>query len=378
MLQLDVAGRPPGRGAKCCRPTLARLHGRIRNGASSGVPCARLLACSLARTHGCCPGVARTGGRGREKGRPAVGRADHGCPRPAAARLHAASRRAPRAKRMNQPRPPFPVLSLKSAGGRAQRRSMLAFREHSPSRPSRPRGLSGSPPRLLTKGFRIAVGCPCRPPCHHHLDAALPPEAAGAVALKRSREGGAAVRARVCGASVGLVCTRAEENPAWSARRPLPGVLVGLRRGWPAPSAQARAANRARTCPAGTPGRCPEESLGPLSQCSLPGLGVRGECKIWLKLAHGFNYLRSILERDSLGMLPKPQAIGNLAKSNSSGLLTSTVLMNTMSRTRDNSPLPHAVGESAEFGRPTVLPMTWHDIRDDDPEDDERDDEDVR
>lgn len=142
MLQLDVAGRPPGRGAKCCRPTLARLHGRIRNGASSGVPCARSLVCSDA-----APGWrARTGGRGRERGRPAVGRAVHGCPRPAAARLHAASRRAPRAKRMNQPRPPFPVLSLKSAGGRAQRRSMLAFREHSPSRPSRPGGAVWLPP----------------------------------------------------------------------------------------------------------------------------------------------------------------------------------------------------------------------------------------
>lgn len=231
MLQLDVAGRPPGRGAKCCRPTLAQLHRRIRNGASSGVPCARSLVCSDA-----APGWrARTGGRGRERGRPAVGRAVHGCPRPAAARLHAASRRAPRAKRMNQPRPPFPVLSLKSAGGRAQRRSMLAFREHSPSRPSRPGGAVWLPPRLLTKGFRIAAGCPCRPPCHRHhhhlLAAASPPEAAGAAALKRSPEGGAAVRARVCGASVGLVCTRAEENPAWSARRPPPGVPAGLRRG---------------------------------------------------------------------------------------------------------------------------------------------------
>lgn len=47
-----------------------------------------------------------------------------------------------------------------------------------------------------------------------------------------------------------------------------------------------------------------------------------------------FNYLRNILEQDSPGKLPKPQAIGNLAKSDSSGLLTSTVLMNTMSRIR--------------------------------------------
>lgn len=55
----------------------------------------------------------------------------------------------------------------------------------------------------------------------------------------------------------------------------------------------------------------------------------------------GFNYLRTILEQDSLGMLPKPQAIGNLAKSDSSGLLTSMVLMNTMSRTRGMTCFEH-------------------------------------
>ncbi|KAL6090729.1 hypothetical protein STEG23_013606 [Scotinomys teguina] len=55
--------------------------------------------------------------------------------------------------------------------------------------------------------------------------------------------------------------------------------------------------------------------------------------QIWLKLAHGVQLPeRNILEQESPGMLPKPQAIGKLAKSNSSGLLTSTVLMNTMSR----------------------------------------------
>lgn len=47
-----------------------------------------------------------------------------------------------------------------------------------------------------------------------------------------------------------------------------------------------------------------------------------------------FNYLRNILEQDSLGMLPKPQALGNLAKSDYLGLLTSMVLMNTMSHRR--------------------------------------------
>lgn len=43
-----------------------------------------------------------------------------------------------------------------------------------------------------------------------------------------------------------------------------------------------------------------------------------------------FNYLRNILEKDSLGRLPKPQAVGNLAKSDLSELLTSMVPMTTM------------------------------------------------
>lgn len=44
-----------------------------------------------------------------------------------------------------------------------------------------------------------------------------------------------------------------------------------------------------------------------------------------------FNYLRNILEKDSLGRLPKPQTVGNLAKSDLSELLTSTVPMTTVS-----------------------------------------------
>lgn len=193
MLQLDVAGRPPGRGAKCCRPTLARLHGRIRNGASSGVPCARSLLRSDA-----APGWRARAGGGRERGRPAVGRAVHGCPRPAAARLHAASRRAPRAKRMNQPRPPFPVLSLKSAGGRAQRRSMLAFREHSPSCPSRPRGAVWLPPATPYERIPNCSRLPVSP-------ALPPPPPCRGIAPRGSRRGcfeaqpgGRRGRARAC------------------------------------------------------------------------------------------------------------------------------------------------------------------------------------
>lgn len=149
MLQLDVAGRPPGRGAKCCRPTFGTGTRADSERRKLGVPCAGML-----------PGVARSGRRGgvgRTLRTPAGRRAGERStgvrvPRP---RLHAASRRAPRAKRMNQPRPPFPVLSLKSAGGRAQRRSMLAFREHSPSRPSRPRGAVWLPRDSLRKDSEL-------------------------------------------------------------------------------------------------------------------------------------------------------------------------------------------------------------------------------
>lgn len=125
----------------------------------------------------------------RAGARPTDGRAAHGRPRPAAPAPRRHPLRAPRTKRMNQPRPPFPVLSLKSAGGRAQRRSMLAFREHSPSRPSRPRGAVWLPRDSLRKGselqYAVRTALPATSPWHG-------PEAAGATALKRSRE------ARLC------------------------------------------------------------------------------------------------------------------------------------------------------------------------------------
>lgn len=158
-------------------------------------------------------------------------------------RLHAAGPpRAPRAKRMNQPRPPFPVLSLKSAGGRAQRRSMLAFREHSPSRPSRPRGAVWLPRDSLRKGselqYAVRTALPATSPRHR-------PKADGAAALKRSRE--ARPRARVCAAL--LWCCLAPEQRktrrgASAARRPPPGVPKGLRRGSTSPQ-RAGACDRA-------------------------------------------------------------------------------------------------------------------------------------
>lgn len=98
----------------------------------------------------------RLGGRGWEQGlAPQTGERlrDVRVPQPRAPRRRLP--RAPRAKRMNQLRPPFPVLSLKSAGGRAQRRSMLAFREHSPLRPSRPRGAVWLPRDSLRKGSEL-------------------------------------------------------------------------------------------------------------------------------------------------------------------------------------------------------------------------------
>lgn len=53
--------------------------------------------------------------------------------------------------------------------------------------------------------------------------------------------------------------------------------------------------------------------------------------QISLTLAHGVQlYENHSLEKDSWSILPKPQAMENLAKSNYFGLLTSNVLMNTM------------------------------------------------
>lgn len=162
----------------------------------------------------------------RAGARPTDGRAAHGRPRPAAPAPGRHPLRAPRTKRMNQPRPPFPVLSLKSAGGRAQRRSMLAFREHSPSRPSRPRGAVWLPRDSLRKGselqYAVRTALPATSLWHR-------PEAAGATALKRSRE--ARPCARVCAALL-WSCLAPEQRKTWcgAPAAPPPGVPAGLRR----------------------------------------------------------------------------------------------------------------------------------------------------
>lgn len=202
----------------------------------------------------------------RAGARPTDGRAAHGHQRPAAPAPRRHPLRAPRTKRMNQPRPPFPVLSLKSAGGRAQRRSMLAFREHSPSRPSRPRGAVWLPRDSLRKGsglqYAVRTALPATSPWHG-------PEAAGATALKRSRE------ARLCArvfAALLWSCLAPEQRKtrrgAPAARRlGSPRVSGGARS---SPSAQARVIAH---LPRGDPG-AHSGVLGPLPQRSLPGPGV--------------------------------------------------------------------------------------------------------
>lgn len=164
----------------------------------------------------------------RAGARPTDGRAAHGRPRPAAQAPRRHPLRAPRTKRMNQPRPPFPVLSLKSAGGRAGAARLHAgFPGTLPLAPLAAPRRCLAPPRLLTKGFRVAICCPDRPP--RHLALAWP--RGSRRHCFEAQPGGAAVRACVCCAAVELSCTRAAENPAWSTRRPPPGVPAGLRRG---------------------------------------------------------------------------------------------------------------------------------------------------
>lgn len=205
---------------------------------------------------------------GRTLRTPAGRRAVHGCPRPAAA----APRRLPPspAREANESAAAAVSCFVAQVRGRAGAAPLHAgFPGTLPLAPLAAPRRCLAPPRLLTKGFRIAIGCPGRPP-RHHLAAASPRRQPGASALKRS-PGGAAVPARVCGALVGLLCTRAEENPAWSTRHPPPGVPAGLRRGSTGPQ-RAGACDRARTCPAGTQGaqRSPRPAL---PQLSLPGLG---------------------------------------------------------------------------------------------------------
>lgn len=202
----------------------------------------------------------------RAGARPTDGRAAHGRPRPAAPAPRRHPLRAPRTKRMNQPRPPFPVLSLKSAGGRAQRRSMLAFREHSPSRPSRPRGAVWLPRDSLRKGselqYAVRTALPATSPWHG-------PEAAGATALKRTRE------ARLCArvfAALLWSCLAPEQR---KTRR---GAPAARRLGSPRVSGGARSSPSAQApviahLPRGDPG-AHSGVLGPLPQRSLPGPGV--------------------------------------------------------------------------------------------------------
>lgn len=156
--------------------------------------------------------------------------------------------------------------------GRAQLRSMLAFREHSPSRPSRPRGRCLAPPRLLTKGFRIAIERPGRPPCH--LAGASP----GGSWRRRfeAQPGGAAPRAcvRCC---CGAVAQQSGGKPG--TERPPPATRhPGSRRGSggarPAPRAQAQA--RAHL-PRGDPGRTAESHV----------LCLGAACQAWASWAQG-------------------------------------------------------------------------------------------
>lgn len=174
---------------------------------------------------------------------------------------------------MNQPRPPFPVLSLRSAGGRAQRRSMLAFREHSPSRPSRPCGAVWLPRDSLRKGselqYAVRTALPATSRRHR-------PEAAGASALKRSRE--ARPRAHLC---VRRCCGAVLAPEPRKTRR---GAPVARRLGSPRGSGAARSAPparrrvRSRTCPAGTLG-CTAESwaLCPCAACQAQVSWAQGE-----------------------------------------------------------------------------------------------------
>lgn len=236
--------------------------GRILSGSSLGF---------TARSLGCCPWWPVQEEGVRAGARPADGRAAHGRLCPAAPAPRRRLLRAPRAKRMNQPRPPFPVLSLKSAGGRAQRRSMLAFREHSPSRPSRPRGAVWLPRDSLRKGSELPyanrTALPATSPRYR-------PEAAGTAALKRSRE--ARPRARVCAALL-WSCLAPEQQ---KTRRGAPatrrlGSPWGSGGAQSAPSAQAL---RSRTCPAGTLGRTVESwALCPIAACQAQASWVQGD-----------------------------------------------------------------------------------------------------
>lgn len=127
-----------------------------------------------------------------------------------------------------------------------------------------------APPRLLTKGFRVAIRRPDRPPCH--LSAASP---GGSRRLCfEAQPGGAAARAFVCAALLwSCSCTRAAENPAWSARGPPPAA-------WGPRGAQAqlgRPPQRAGACDRAPAPRGPwgaQPSPGP----SAPAQPARPRC----------------------------------------------------------------------------------------------------
>lgn len=241
-------------------------------------PCARSLARSDATR-----GVARSSGLGREGEHPADGPAVHGCPRPATTAPRCLSPSP--AREANESAAAAVSCFVAQVRGRAGAAPLHAgFPGTLPLAPLvAPRRCLAppDPPRLLTKGFRIAIGCPCHPPCHHL--AAASPQAACAAALKAvGRE--ARPCSRVCAElpwGCWSVCTRTEENLAWSAGRPPPGGPRGAQEGlgrWPPARRRVRPTKRAPALRG--PPRGKAESPGSQSQCSLPGLGVLGKSKV--------------------------------------------------------------------------------------------------
>lgn len=216
MLQLDVAGQPPGRGAKCCKANFgtgtAGVFSAVRAGASLSLDAA--------------PG-GRLRGEGESRGSPhrwasssraSASRSPGSTSPPAKSPAHEANESAAAAVSCF-------VAQVRGRAGAAPLHA--GFPGTLPLAPLAAPRRCLAPPRLLTKGFRVAICCPDRPP--RHLAVAWP--RGSRRHCFEAQPGGAAVRACVCCAAVELSCTRAAENPAWSTRRPPPGVPAGLRRG---------------------------------------------------------------------------------------------------------------------------------------------------
>lgn len=148
---------------------------------------------------------------------------------------------APRAsKRVNQPQlgargHHVSCFLSQVLGRRAQRGSISpAFREHSPSRPSRPAALSGSSSTPLQRDSELPKPG-CRPtrraPCSPATSSRHHPRAAGApLALMKRSPRGASVR--VCGAAVGL----STQGDRRKTRRGAPGVRLSGSRSARAPA----------------------------------------------------------------------------------------------------------------------------------------------